>query len=75
MSIRYKMAGLLKSNWLKYFKRRCDTQRKEKLDTLPDPHGPLSKDIPSSSVGISYKYPRAPEEKKSLGLHILLTPA
>ena len=42
------MAGLLK-----YFKRRCDTQKKEKLDTLPDPHGPLSKDIPSSSIGIT----------------------
>ena len=39
------MAGLLK-----YFKR-FDTQKKEKLDTLPDPDGPLSKDIPSSSIG------------------------
>ena len=42
------MAGLLK-----YFKHRCSTQKKEKLDTLPDPHGPLSKDISSSSIKIT----------------------
>ena len=77
------MAGLLK-----YFKRRCDTQKKEKLDTLPDPHGPLSKYIPSSSVGITNirmhqlqqereqeASREASSEKRSRGPYILLTSA
>ena len=38
---------------LKYFKCCCNTQKKEKFDTLPDPHGLLGKDIPSSSIGIT----------------------
>ena len=42
-----KLAGLLK-----YFKRRCDMQKKD-AGTLPDPDGPLSRDIPSSSIGIA----------------------
>ena len=33
------MAGLLK-----YFKRRCDMQKKD-AGTLPDPESPLSRDI------------------------------
>ena len=41
------MAGLLK-----YFKRRCDMQKKD-AGTLPDPDGLLSRDIPSSSIGIA----------------------
>ena len=35
------MAGLLK-----YFNCRCDMQKKD-AGTLPDPDGPLSKEIPS----------------------------
>ena len=52
-----KMAGLLK-----YFKRRCDMQKKD-AGTLPDPDGPLSRDIPSSSIGIANSHVRQVQQK------------
>ena len=66
-----KMAGLLK-----YFKH---TQKKDKLDTgtLPDPDGPLSRDIPSSSFGITNTRVRqeASSKRRSQEPYISLTPA
>ena len=64
------MAGLLK-----YFKRAH-----KKDSTLPDPDGPLSRDIPSSSIGITNTRVRqvqqeASSERRSRGPYILLTPA
>ena len=67
------MAGLLK-----YFKRRYDTQKKEKLDTLPDPHGPLSKDIITNTHVRQVQQEveqEASSEKRSQGPYISLTPA
>ena len=68
------MAGLLK-----YFK--C-TQKKDKLDTrtLPDPDGPLSRDIPSSPSGITNTRIRqvqqeASSKRRSRGPYISLAPA
>ena len=67
------MAGLLK-----YFKRRCDMQKKD-AGTLPDPDGPLSKDIPSSSIGIANTHVLQVQQKASSdrlrGPYISLTPA
>ena len=64
------MAGLLK-----YFKR---TQKKD--STLPDPDGPLSRDIPFSSIRITNTRVRqvqqeASSERRSRGPYILLTTA
>ena len=64
---------------LKYFKR-CDTQKKEKLDTLADPDGSLSKDIRSSSIGTTNTcmhqvQQEASSETRSQGPYISLTPA
>ena len=64
------MAGLLK-----YFKL---AQKKD--NTLPDPDGPLSRDIPSSSIGITNTRMRqvqqeASSERRSRGPYISLTPA
>ena len=64
------MAGLLK-----YFKRA-----QEKDSTLPDPDGSLSRDIPSSSIGITNTHMRqvqqeASSERRPWGPYILLTPA
>ena len=67
------MAGLLK-----YFKCRCDMQKKD-AGTLPDPDGPLSRDIPSSSIGIANTHVRQVQQKASSdrlrGPYISLTPA
>ena len=68
------MAGLLK-----YFHH---TQGKDKLDTgtLPDPDGPLSKDVSSSSTEITNTCVRqvqqeALSKRKPPGPYILVTPA
>ena len=64
------MAGLLK-----YFKH---TRKKD--STLPDPDGPLSRDIPSSSIGITNTRVRhvqreASSERRSREPYISLIPA
>ena len=53
------MAGLLK-----YFNHRCDMQKKD-AGILPDPDGPLGKDIPSSSIGITNTHVRQVQQKAS----------
>ena len=54
-----KLGGLLK-----YFKRRCDMQKKD-VGTLSDPDGPLSRNIPSSSIGIANTHVRKVQQKAS----------
>ena len=67
-----KMAGSLK-----YFKW---AQKKDKLDavTLPDPDGPLSRDIPFSSIGITnthnHQVQQEGSSKRLQGPYILLIP-
>ena len=68
------MAGLLK-----YFKCRCDKGDKLNTGILPDPEGPLSRDIPSSSIGITdtrmcQVQQEASSERTSRGPYISLTP-
>ena len=60
---------------LKYFNR---AQHKDSI--LPDPDGPLSRDIPSPSIGITNTRVRqvqqeASSERRLRGPYILLTPA
>ena len=74
------MAGLLK-----YFKRErhCDTPKKEaeiRTYILPDPNGPLSKDVSSSSIEITNAHVQQVQQKVSSkksarGPYLSLTPA
>ena len=54
-----KLGGLLK-----YFKCRCDMQKKD-VGTLSDPDGPLSRNIPSPSIGIANTHVHQVQQKAS----------